>query len=250
MRIAFSKPTRDEAELAQLMTGFRAAGYEGLQLKMGQYLPYVGRADEFRARWGDDTGSVSALIVFDTLEPDGVQRLEAAIRFAAEVGSGLIVYCHNHTRTGVTRADREDFARQLAGLASRAAEHGIRFSLHHHYDQPVMLPEDVREFFGALDPGTIGLTVDTGHLAMSGVTDIPGFLAEFSPIIDNIHLKDMDGNEWRVVGEGALDLPAVVDQLRRQGYGGWLCIDEESSATVKHGLTASRAWLDAHLTPA
>lgn len=247
MRLAFSKPTHSDADLAVLMSEFRAARYEGLQLKMNQFLPYVGRAGEFRSRWGDDPGSVSALIVFDTLDPDGLERLTATIDLASDLGTELLVFCHDHARTGVTRADREAFARQLAAPAGRAAERGVRFSLHHHYEHPVMLPEDVREFFGAVEDSTIGLTVDTGHLAKSGVADIPGFLAEFAPIVDNIHLKDVDGDGWRLAGEGTLDLVAVVDQLSQQGYEGWLCVDEESDASVEHGLAVSRAWLDTHL---
>lgn len=247
MRIAFSKPTGDDAEFETLMTGYREAGYEGLQLKMGQFLPYLGRADDFRERWGDDPGNVAALIFFDKLDPEGAARLEAVIDFAAEVGSERIVYCHNHPRQGVSREQRQGYARQLSEPAKRAAGLGIGMSLHHHYDQPVMLPEDAREFFEALEPGTIGLTVDTAHLAKSGVVDIPGFLAEFAQIVDNIHLKDIKDEQWCVVGEGTLDLPAVIGQLRRQGFDEWLCIDEESTASLEYGLRASRAWLDTHL---
>src|SRR5690606_3774177 len=53
MRIAFSKPVVDD-ELDRLMTGYRAAGYEGLQLKTGQFMPWVDRPAEFQAKWGSD----------------------------------------------------------------------------------------------------------------------------------------------------------------------------------------------------
>jgi hypothetical protein len=33
VKIAFSKPTRDDAEQRELFNGFRSAGYAGLQLK-------------------------------------------------------------------------------------------------------------------------------------------------------------------------------------------------------------------------
>jgi inosose dehydratase len=247
MRIAFSKPHRDEAELEALITGYRDAGYEGLQLKMGQFMPYLRDADGFRARWGDDRGTVSGLIFFDELTDSGMERLQATVDFAGSVGAERIIFCHNHARDGVTPEVLRSFARTLGEYAARSAETGVRFSLHHHYGQPVMLPDDVEVFFGATD-GRIGLTVDTAHLAKSGIEDIPGFLARFAEIVDNIHLKDYKDGEWRLLGEGSLDLPAILDQLRAQGFDEWLCVDEESEATLQSGLSRSRSWLDAHLS--
>ncbi len=246
MRIAFSKPVVDD-ELDRLMTGYRAAGYEGLQLKTGQFMPWVDRPAEFQAKWGSDRGTVSSLVYYDELDDE---RLAAVIDFAVAVGSELVVFCHNTSREGMTSEQRVEIARQLAPHAARARAAGVGFSLHHHYGHPVMLPEDVREFWGAIDPGLIGLTVDTAHLAKSGVTDIPAFLAEFAPIVDNIHLKDYVVDEWRLVGQGTLDLDGILRQLDANGFEGWLCIDEESTATLDEGLRTSRLWLDAHLPAA
>ncbi|BDZ44537.1 extracellular solute-binding protein [Naasia aerilata] len=239
MKIAFSKPTRDEEELATLLTGYRAEGYEGLQLKMGQFLPFVDDAEGFRSRWGDDPGTVSGLIFFDDLSDGGKERLQATIDFAGAVGAERVIFCHNRDREGVTPEVLRGFAGTLADYAQRAGDRGVRFSLHHHYGQPVMLPDDVEEFFGAAD-GRIGLTVDTAHLAKSGIEDIPGFLSRFADIVDNIHLKDYAGGEWRLLGEGELDLTGILGQLRSQGFQDWLCVDEESAAPCRSAC-ASRA---------
>jgi len=91
----------------------------------------------------------------------------------------------------------------------------------------------------------LGLTVDTAHLARSGVEDLPGFIDAFGPFIDNLHLKDYADDDWRIVGQGDLDLVGVLDALDRAGYDGWLCIDEESSASLADGFRESREWLDA-----
>ena len=120
MRVAFSKPTAGDEQFTRLLTGFRRAGYEGLQLKMGQFLPWLEDPDGFRRTWGDDTAQVSGLIVFDTLEPAGVDRLRAAVRFASEVGGERIVFCHDHPRAGVTDADIGAFARQLSTIGAGA----------------------------------------------------------------------------------------------------------------------------------
>lgn len=245
MRTAFSKPVAPE-QFDTLLEGFRSAGYDALQLKTGQFLPWLDDPQRFVELTAPHPGAAAVLVYFDELDDD---RLAAVIGFAQAAGTEMVVFCHNRTREGVTTADRAALAEQLAVHGRRARDAGIRVSLHHHFDQPVMLPEDVREFWSAIEPGAVGLTVDTAHLAKSGVTDIPAFIREFAPIIDNIHLKDYADGEWRLLGEGDLDLDGILAALAEVGYDGWLCVDEESTASLEDGLTISRAWLDQHLAP-
>jgi len=244
MRRAFSKPV-PVAEIDRLVSSYRAEGYEGLQLKQGQYLEHVADPARLQARWGVDPGTFSALIVFDTLEADGLARLRDIVAFAAAVGSERVVFCHDHPREGVDREALRGFADVLAREGAAARDRGVALSLHHHYGQPVMLPDDMRVFFDVVGDA-VGLTVDTAHLAKSGIEDLPGFCREFAPIIDNLHLKDYDGREWRLLGEGELPLAEILTALDETGYAGWLCVDEESDATLDAGFRLSREWLDAH----
>ncbi len=245
-RIAFSKPTRDEDEFARLVASFREAGYGALQLKMGQFVPWLDDPAGFRARWGDEPGVTDTLIFFDALDDEGAARLERVLAFAAALGTARVVYCQDHPHGGVTRDELAGFAHRISGFGARARDRGIALSLHHHFDQPVMHPDDVRAFFGAVEPGTVGLTMDTAHLAKSGVSDIPAFVAEFGSLIDNVHLKDYADGRWRLLGEGSLDLEGILDALDAAGYDGWICVDEESDASLDDGLRVSRAWLDSH----
>lgn len=242
MRIAFSKPVGPD-DLDHLMRDFRSEGYEGLQLKTGQFMPFLAAPQEFLDTY-PEPGVASALVYYDEL--DG-ERLDAVVDFAAAVGSEFVVFCHNRSRGTLVEGERVSIARELAEHAKRARDRGVGFSLHHHFDHPVMLPEDVREFWGAIEPGLIGLTVDTAHLAKSGVDDIAGFLGEFAEIVDNIHLKDYADGEWRLLGQGDLDLVAALDRLAADGFDGWLCVDEESTASLDDGFRVSKAWLDRHL---
>ena len=242
MRLAFSKPV-PEAGLGTLIGTFRAEGYEGLQLKMGQFNSYLDKPQAFVDAWGSDPGIVSALIWFDTLDDEGASRLRSVISFAAAVGSERVVFCHNLSRQGLTLPDIAELGRTISKFGAEANESGVKLSLHHHFDQPVMHHDDFVAFFGATAPDTVGLTIDTAHLAKSGITDIPAFIREFAPIVDNIHLKDFADGEWRLLGRGQLDLPGIIDTLDSIGYAGWLCVDEESSATLSEGFDVSRNWL-------
>jgi inosose dehydratase len=241
VKIAFSKPTRGLAEQRQLFTGFRPAGYTGLQLKGGQYASYLGDPAGFRSTWGDNPGLTSALITMGTLDDAGVARLRETIAFAAATGSERVVFCHDHPRDGVTPADLRSFARILSAVGQDSAARGVALSLHHHFQQPVMHREDFGVFFSAADH--VGLTVDTAHLVKSGVTDVPALIRDFAPVIDNIHLKDYAGGEWRILGRGTLNFSGIAAALADIDYTAWLCVDEESPAPLAEGLTASRTYL-------
>lgn len=245
-RLAFSKPTPDPADELRLRTAFRPAGYEGLQLKMGQFLPWLDDPAGFRESWPEE-GSASAVIFFDTLEADGAERLRRTIEFAGEVGSERVVFCHNHDRQGVTPERLGQYARELSEFGRRAADRGVALSLHHHFGQPVMTAEDAQIFFDAVEGSLVGLTVDTAHLAKSGIEDLPGFIRRFAGVIDNIHLKDYADGEWRLLGEGELDLVGILAALDDIGFAEWLCVDEETDSPLDTGLTVSRDWLAAHL---
>lgn len=245
MKIAFSKPTRDEAGQRELFADFRAAGYAGLQLKGGQYAGYLDDPAGFTARWGADRALTSALITMGSLDDAGVARLRQIVAFAVATGAERVVFCHDHPRAGVTAADLRSFARILSAVGREASGQGVALSLHHHDQQPVMGYDDFGVFFSAADH--VGLTVDTAHLVKSGVTDVAGLIRDFGPVIDNVHLKDYAAGEWRILGRGTLDFKEIAAALSDVSYRGWLCVDEESPAPLAEGLHASRAYLRDHL---
>lgn len=241
MKIAFSKPTHGLDEQRALFEGYRAAGYEGLQLKGGQYAGYLGDPAGFIGKWGDDRALTSGLITMGALDSDGVAQLRRVIGFGVRTGAMRIIFCHDHPRDGVTAPDLARFARTLSRLGLQAADQGVALSLHHHYQQPVMYREDVEVFFSAAEH--VGLTVDTAHLVKSGINDVAGLIRDFGGVIDNVHAKDYERGEWRILGRGTLDFSAIIAALHDINYGGWLCVDEESPASLAEGLRASREYV-------
>jgi inosose dehydratase len=240
---AFSKPTRDEAAQRLLFESYRQAGYDGLQLKAGQYAPFLDEPAKFQEQWGDDPAHVESLITMSPLDADGTARLRQLFEFAAKVGSKRIVLCHDVPREGLTDADLVRFAGELSQLGKEAADRGVRLSLHHHTNQPVMHRPDFDVFFDAVADGAVALTVDTGHLMKSQVYDIAGLLRDLAPVIDNIHLKDFADGEFRLLGEGTVDFAPILDALSALDPETTLCVDEESRASIEEGLQVSQEFL-------
>jgi len=243
MKLAFSKPTSHE-ERQELFTHFRAAGYEGLQLKHGQYAEYIDAPERFIEQWkGEAAALASGLIAGGNLDDAGIASLRKLFRFARVVGTERIIFCHSQPRAGLTNADIQRFAHILSELGKEAQQYGTALSLHHHYNQPVMHRLDFAVFFEAVENDAVKLTVDTAHLVKSGIDDIAGILLDYRHVIDNIHMKDIANGEFKVLGQGTIDFVPIFSALQEIGYDGWLCADEESGSDLNGAMEACARFL-------
>jgi inosose dehydratase len=248
VKLAFSRPTADAEEQHRLFSWFRTAGYDGLQLKHVQYAGYVERPESFLEEWGHHPGVASGLIAGGTLDEAGVASLRNLFDFARAVGTRLIVFCHSLSREGLSSEEIRGFGRTLSELGKEAQQLGVKLSLHHHYDQPVMYREDFDAFFEVVEDGSVGLTVDTAHLVKSGNEDIAGLIRDFRQVIDNFHLKDFAGGRFEPLGQGEIDFAPVFSAIREIGYEGWLCADEESGGDIIGTMDLSHRFIKSGLS--
>jgi inosose dehydratase len=91
------------------------------------------------------------------------------------------------------------------------------------------------------------LCLDTGHLLVGG-TDPADITRQSPDRIAHTHLKDVDGRLARQVrsgrlsyseavraglyqplGQGDVDVPAIVDDLVADGYTGWYVLEQDTS---------------------
>ena len=233
MKIAFSKPTRNDEQQRELIATFRDCGYEGLQLKLGQYRAYIEDPPGIFADHPQLHGAISGVIVGVRADDEAaVAQLRKVTRFANRVAADLIVVV-----PGGGRDDIPGIAGQFAELAKEAADTGARLTLHNHADSPIMLPDDFEVFYEQGADTPYGFTVDTAHLVKSGVPDIQGVIRAFAPSIDNFHIKDIAAGEWAVLGDGEIDFDPVFRAIRDIGYDGWVSCDEESGSELRGAMT-------------
>ncbi|QYR22508.1 sugar phosphate isomerase/epimerase [Paenibacillus sp. sptzw28] len=243
IKLAFSRPTSISEEQTLLFEQYRTTGYDGLQLKWGQYSPYLNEPERFKEQWGHLSGVGSALIAGGSLDETNVELLRSIYRFAAGIGTEMIVFCHGIARADVTADDIRRYADVLSELGLEAQQHGIKLSLHHHHNNPVMYREDFDIFYDRAKQGAVGLTVDTAHLVKSGVEDVAEIIRSFRPVIDNFHLKDFEQGEWKVLGHGAIPFDPIFQAIRDIGYSGWVSADEESGSGVLEGMQDCYAYM-------
>jgi sugar phosphate isomerase/epimerase len=247
MKLAFSKPTNSAREVTNVMTQFGPVGFAGLQLKGERYMPYLDNPGAFQAQWGKFPGSTSALIAWRTLDGPDREVMQRIFALGRKIGTERIVLCHGVAREGLSADELRRFAREMSELGRQAADQGLKLSLHNHYNNPVMHRPDFEVFFDAVRPGTVGLTVDTAHLAKSGVTDFAELIRSFAPVIDNFHLKGFADGQFKVLGTGGLDFAPIFAAIRDIQYDGWVAADEENGADMLGAMRQCHQFLKSGL---
>nr|WP_236595263.1 TIM barrel protein [Saccharothrix sp. 6-C] len=178
----------------------------------------------------DEAGRVAALLAAAGAE---VLVLAAA--------TGLDGY---DERPALTDDEWRTLIATAALVRDRAADHGLRTALHPHVGTHVERAAEVERFLADSD---LDLCLDTGHLLIGG-TD-PVDLARRHPRrIGHVHLKDVRADiaatvrEGRIgymaavqqrmyvpLGDGDVDVAALVAFLRDAGYTGWYVLEQDTA---------------------
>jgi inosose dehydratase len=131
----------------------------------------------------------------------------------------------------------------------RAAElcrrEGFDVVLHPHAGTYVETADEIARVMDRLDPSLLGLCLDTGHFRFGGA-DPTQAVEDYGELIRHVHIKDcktkvMDdvkaegkGLEEALsrgvfcqLGLGDSGIDSVIEALRRQGYSGWLVVEQD-----------------------
>ncbi len=135
-------------------------------------------------------------------------------------------------------------AKMLNEVDQIAADHGLSQVIHPHVGTVVEQADDFRR---VLEATTASWCLDTGHLAIGGLDPVD-FARDYAERVGLVHLKDMN-NEiaarhlageftlmeavqhglFRPLGQGDVDLDAVVSLLERAGYDGWYVLEQDQA---------------------
>ena len=122
---------------------------------------------------------------------------------------------------------------------------GLRTVFHPHCGGYVETESEIDELMKRTDPALLGLCLDTGHVRYAG-GDPLGLLTRYASRIWHVHFKDCDdavaadaranklgylaavrNQLFCELGRGAVDFASVVTTLQRQGYDGWIVVEQD-----------------------
>jgi inosose dehydratase len=161
-------------------------------------------------------------------------------------------------------ADWIALAEALVAAGELASAHRLRLAFHPHAGTAVANKEDI---FTLLETTSVELCLDTGHLFLGGA-DPAAIARAAAGRVSHVHLKDVDAGLaervrsgevsyaegvraglYRPLGEGDLDIGAVVGRMQDAGYRGWYVLEQDTALTAEpepaHGpLMAARKSLE------
>jgi inosose dehydratase len=135
----------------------------------------------------------------------------------------------------------------LNKLASALRPTGVRLVFHNHVGTYVETEAETCRLLEETDPALVGWCLDCGHLVYGG-GDTLRMLERYGDRVGYLHIKDVDGEllrrsrqeEWSFhdalkkfifvrLGDGIVNIPAVIRELGDHGYKGWLVVEQDTT---------------------
>ncbi|MBV9645711.1 MAG: sugar phosphate isomerase/epimerase [Verrucomicrobia bacterium] len=238
---------RTFGDMNRAIADIGAAGYKGIELFDGNLLDYEGKAGELRSHLADAGLNFLAVysggnFIFPEILSEELWRIRKGADLAAELGAEHLVVGGGAQRT--TPTTEEDYRRLAEGLnqiVKVAEERGMTAHYHPHLTTMAESPEQIRKVF---DLTSIHFCPDTAHLAAGG-GDPAKLILEHADRITYVHLKDLRRNPFTFLplGEGELDMDAILQALVTISYAGWLLVELDSYDDPKAGAEIGMRYL-------
>ena len=122
---------------------------------------------------------------------------------------------------------------------------GLRTVFHHHCAGYVETPDEVDTLMLLTDENLLGLVLDMGHYMFGGGDPLTA-LKKYNKRIWHVHFKDCDAaiakksrmtnldyfesvreGVFCELGKGTVDFPAIVQELKKQDYHGWIVVEQD-----------------------
>lgn len=206
----------------------------------------------------------------DFFQPEADKRaaqladLQRGVDVANQLEVGVLRVFSGNAKEGYQLADGLGWI--IDGLAAGAAyaqQHGVTLALENH-GLMAGRSDQVRQIIETVNSPALRANLDTGNFLLVGQNPIDA-ARDLADLVALVHLKDfrrarpdetthvykgLDGVGYtgEVVGQGQVDLPAIVAILRQAGYNGWLSLEFEGSQDpltigVPQSLAAARKLL-------
>ncbi len=245
----------------QVLDEIAEAGYTGTELGPYGYLPTEPNelTPELSAR---GLQLVASFVPFPLAHSErheaGYQEAMKVAHLLAQSGARTVVLADemsearmavsgrvNEARDGMSDQQWDGAARILNRIAGACREMGLSAVFHHHAGTFVETPKEIARLCESTDPDLLGLCLDTGHYFFGGGDPVDA-VRLYGTRIRHLHLKDVnlpvlkaarrDGvgfleavrrNVFCELGEGAVDLNRVIQDMTAGGYSDWAIVEQD-----------------------
>ena len=237
-------PERVFAEMASL-------GLTGTEFGPLGFLPVEPSARaEVLAKLGMKATGGFFPVVLHEPDSDPMPRVEAELDAYAAAGANVLVIAaeqlggnYNEKRPEISDDAWNVMFTNLNRINEYAQSRGVTATVHPHVGTMIETDDDVERLLAGTD---IGICFDTGHMFIGG-TDPVAFSKKHAHRVKHSHLKDVNLDLARKVqageltyyqacvqgmytalGDGDVDIRAIVTNLLDAGYDGWFCLEQDN----------------------
>lgn len=184
----------------------------------------------------------AAPLIDPATSTEDVDKMVAWAGKVKDLGGDVIVVGANARKKATYTPDEyRGMARTLNEIGRRCLALGVSAAFHPHTGTPVETRAEIDLVMGTIDPRLVSFAPDTGQIQKGG-SDPVEVLRTYLTLVRHVHLKDFDGgpNEltpdgkeldrtgyvnYVPVGQGVVDIPAIVRMLDDAGFAGWWMVE-------------------------
>jgi inosose dehydratase len=196
------------------------------------------------------------------------KSLGASYLIAADSGDARRIEVGGHVGSGDGLRDEQwrSLGSGLNELATALQPAGVQLVFHNHVGTYVETEEETSRLLDETDPSLVGWCLDCGHLAYGG-GDTLKMLKKYGDRVGYVHLKDVNGEilqralreRWSFhkalkafifakLGDGIVNIPAVIKALTASGYRGWVVVEQDTTPDDPTKVASeNRAYLESLL---
>ncbi len=200
------------------------------------HLPHESTAEELAA--GRQAFEAAGLQIVGggtiTLQTDTDDDIRTYFEYAKGAGMPLMVIAPT--------------AQTLPRIERFVIDYDIKVAIHNHGPEDAHFPgpQDALPIIQDMDP-RVGVCVDVGHTTRTGIDVVEAISLAGDRVLD-LHIKDLrdlnDKASQCIVGQGAMPIPAIFQQLAAMDYAGYVNLEYEiDAADPVPGMRQSFAYM-------
>ena len=174
-----------------------------------------------------------------------VEKTKKVLELAASMGSPIVT-----THPGRIPEDPNDqtyrvIKASITEIASHAEDVGAYFAIETGMEPPKVL----KAFIEEIGSDAVRVNYDPANLLRYGVESVVEGVKELGKWIIHTHAKDHDPKTGKAtVGMGLVPWKKYLQELKNQGYSGWLALEDETGIDVINSLKKGKDFLLSLLT--
>ncbi len=201
------------------------------------------------------------LSIDPAIESSEIAKHVSNARFLRDAGGLYLQIIDEHPKgREITPADCKRLGTLLTELGKRTADLGVQIGYHNHMGAMGETPAAVDQIMEAVDPRYAKLELDIAHYFQGG-GDPAKAIEKYGDRLLFLHLKDVErlpasaGSKqpYRFVelGRGSVNLPAVLDALRKINFRGWGIVEldavPDKARTPKESAIINKKYIEEKL---